>query len=362
MSVQVPSTVAASSKAFSNERKRPKLPAECRTDGSLTDSNLVVKCSHSAMTQLRSLRSELKIYFATVLPLDLRPGEAQPVRETRITRVFPNDFSVSMSETHGPADRVISVGGDLYLNECEADTWTRRPNAPREIADYLVILDAFELQFAEDEGSGLVWSEVIHDDSKSDYLLSLPLVDPNTILGQPVFKTHLVIDSGTFLKESSSLIVVRDGVEQVTSELKYFSYNEPIDIVAPDKFVDADSPEFSVCRAAIVPPKRSERAEIIGVSWDAEGNVAVTFSEPVTLTGDVGLYALEAPRDWTLPYLDGSGTDTLFFDSDAPGNPPVKSGQTIIKGLTFLTPNSTVVVEDGTPVNPYMKAWVYSTP
>ena len=78
------------------------------------------------------------------------------------------------------------------------------------------------------------------------------------------------------------------------------------------------------------------------------------------MVGDAGLYVLE-PRSggWTLPYVGGSGTDTLIFDADAPDNPPLIAGESAILGFTFEDIEHTITDESGQTASLVFEQWVY---
>ena len=75
---------------------------------------------------------------------------------------------------------------------------------------------------------------------------------------------------------------------------------------------------------------------MLGLVRNEEGDVEVTFSEPVHVQGEVELYVLDPETGgWGLPLLDGSGTDTLTFDADAEDRPTLIVGESQLAGFAF---------------------------
>ena len=77
-------------------------------------------------------------------------------------------------------------------------------------------------------------------------------------------------------------------------------------------------------------------ATVVGLVRNEEGDIEVTFSEPVYVQGNVELYVLDPETGgWGLPLLDGSGTDTLTFDADAEDRPALIVGESQLVGFAF---------------------------
>ena len=74
----------------------------------------------------------------------------------------------------------------------------------------------------------------------------------------------------------------------------------------------------------------------------------MTFSELVYVQGEVELYVPDPETGgWGLPFLGGSGTDTLTFDADAEDRPALIEGENQIDGIAFPTADSQIADSDG---------------
>ena len=107
---------------------------------------------------------------------------------------------------------------------------------------------------------------------------------------------------------------IRVAVEGVDDEMRdlitisYHGYNEPHEIEPPAEYVIL--PGESMESGAMGAPT------VVGLVRNGEGDVEVTFSEPVHVQGEVELYVLDPETGgWGLPLLDGSGTSATAIAS-----------------------------------------------
>ena len=127
----------------------------------------------------------------------------------------------------------------------------------------------------------------------------------------------------------------------------------------PENYIKGEAP--------LMPPSGSGGAvgqsggpEVVALSKNSDGDVEVTFSEPVTVIGEIGLYVEDTSTGgWSLPYFEGSGTQTLTFNAADPGNPPLVPGESRIIWFTFDSAESDLVGEDGQFTDLDFDQWVY---
>ena len=172
-------------------------------------------------------------------------------------------------------------------------------------------------------------------------------------LGLPGGSLTRVVSADDFLTRE-----IRIAVEGMDNEVRdlitivYSGYNEPHGIEAPEEYVTL--PDGSMESGAPGAPT------VVGLARNEEGDVEMTFSEPVLVQGTVELYVLDPQTGgWGLPFLDGSGTDTLTFDADSEGRPPLIAGESRIGGITFPAPDSHITDADGDwPIMDF-EPWTY---
>ena len=334
------------------------LPDVCLTDGSLTDSKLIATCSFTAMSLIKSVRAEVEFDLGALMPGGPPPGSEIPSINMQIDRVLPEDFRVTMAGPGGEAFEFIFVDGESYINDGTSGEWFKVPQTPDETAAMLLSLNMVEQQLSELDNQDIVWGKTEVGEDGSQYVISYRPPAEQAGLGAPPMELQLNVDARTFLQNSVSLRLVDEaGMGLRIAEFRYSDHNASITIEAPESYFEPDP--------ALMPPDSegsgpSEAPSVISLSKDAEGNVEVTFSEPVTLIGQVGLYVPDpSTGGWDLPYIGGSGTNTLTFDAAAPDNPPVIPGETLIDGFRFDSFESDIVDEDGQFAILDFQPWVY---
>ena len=136
--------------------------------------------------------------------------------------------------------------------------------------------------------------------------------------------------------------------------ISYHGYNEPHGIEPPAEYMTL--PDDSMESGALGAPT------VVGFARNEEGDIEVTFSEPVYVQGEVELYVLDPETGgWGLPLLGGSGTDTLTFDADAEDRPALIAGESQIAAFIFPTEDSQIADSDGVrPVTDF-DLWTYDT-
>ena len=336
-----------------------ELPDECLTNGSLTDSKLIATCSFNAMALLRSVKVEVDFDLGALLPGGPPPGSEVPSIKMQVERVLPDDFRVTMTGPEGEAFEFVFVDGESYINDGASGEWFKLTRDPDETAAMLMSLNMVEQQLSELDNQDIVWGETEVSEDGSQYVVSYRPPAEQAGLGAPPMKLQLNVDSQTFLQNSVSLRLVDEaGLGSRIAEFKYSDHNSPFTIEAPESFLEPDPSLMQSGSEGFGP---SEGPSVTSLSKNDDGNVEVTFSQPVNLVGEVGLYVLEPSiGGYSLPYIGGGGTDTLTFAADVPDNPSLIPGESIILGFTFDSPESDLFGENGRRADSTFDEWVYS--
>ncbi len=336
----------------------PELPDECLTDGSMTDSKLIATCSFTAMGLLKSVRAEVDFDLGGLMPGGPTPGSEVPSIKMQVDRVLPEDFRVAMTGPGGEAFEFIFVNGESYINDPASGEWFKIPQTPDETAAMLMSLNMVEQQSSELDNQDIVWGETEVSEDGSHYVVSYRPPPEQAGPGAPPMVLQLNVDAQTFLQNSVLLQLVGEaGMGLSIAEFRYSDHNAPFTIEAPESFLEPDPSLMQPGSESFGP---SEGPSVTALSKNDDGNVEVTFSEPVNLVGEVGLYVLEPSiGGYSLPYIEGSGTDTLTFAADVPGNPSLIPGESIILGFTFDSPESDLVGEDGRRADSTFDEWLY---
>ena len=335
-----------------------ELPDECLTNGSLTDSKLIATCSLNAMALLRSVKVEVDFDLGALIRGGTPPGSEVPSIKMQVERVLPDDFRVTMTGPAGEAFEFVFVDGESYINDGTFGEWFKIPQTPDETAAMLMSLNMVEQQLSELDNQDILWGETEISEDGSQYVVSYRPPAEQAGLGAPPMELQMNIDAQTFLQNSVSLRLVDEaGLGLRIAEFKYSDHNSPFTIEAPESFFE---PDPSLMQPGSEGFGLSEGPSVTSLSKNDDGNVEVTFSEPVNLVGEVGLYVLEPSiGGYSLPYIGGSGTDTLTFSADVPDHPSLIPGESIILGFTFDSPESDLVGENGRRADSTFDEWVY---
>ena len=353
-STPVPEAKVEDSTSATEDAMAAELPPECLTDGSLTDPKLIASCSFEAMGRLRSVKVDVNFNLGAILLGELPPDAELPEIQMQVARVFPDEFSITMTGPDGEIMQFIFADGESYVNDVMSGGWVKIPNTPEDTAAMLLSLNMVEQQMQELDNQ-----EVVLSDDGSQYIVSFQPPIEQAGMQAPPLLTQLVINTQNFLHDSVSVLIVdAEGMSNKIAEFQYSSHDEPFTIDAPESYVEADASMFPPGSGSF--GGNSEVPEVVALTKNGEGDVEVTFSEPVTLIGDVGLYVLEpSTGGWSLPYIDGSGTETLIFAAASADNPPLVPEESLIVGFTFDSPESDLLDEDGQVANPTFEEWTY---
>ena len=333
---------------------------ECATDGSLSDPKLVLLCSNDAMARIGSITVDVDFDLGALLPGGL-PSDAEiPSIRMQIARVLPDDFSITMTGPEGESVQLILVDGATYVHDSASYQWVKLPQAQQETQAMLLSLNMVEEQVRDLENQDIVWNELKFSEDGSKYIVSyLPPAD-QTAMQFPPLELEISIDTETFIQHSVLLAMVdQEGMKNRLAEFIYSGHDEPLTIEAPSEYIEGDA-SLMAPPAASPPNGFQERAYVVSLSKNGDGDVEVTFSEPVTVVGEVGLYVLDpATGGWNLPYSDGDGTDTLTFLAASPDNPPLVAGEDIILGFSFGSGDSDIVDSDQRGADLHFEEWKY---
>ena len=341
-----------------------ELPAECLTDGSLTDADLIISCADESTRQLRSVEVNVRLDLGALF-MGLAPPGAEPIPaiEMKIISVFPDDFSAVLNVPESGEVSVILIGGVAYLNEPMSDGWMKFTEIPAELSDMLRTADTFQEQFLGPDSGPVEWNDVALSDDGSKYMLSFnPQVGDSepSLLGPSDMASEIqvTLSADTFLYDSLALVVLdEEGAGPKIFDIQYSRHNGSITIEPPSEYTEVGS---MLPGGGMVGPGPADTSNVVGLARNEAGDVELRFSGPVTVNGDVTLYVIDpATGGWELPMLGGSGTDTLTFDASPEGRPSLIPGESVIPGLIFASAESEILDSDGNPVNPVFDEWVY---
>ena len=238
--------------------------------------------------------------------------------------------------------------------------WIKVSDIPDEMSQVLLTVATFEQQVIEATEGDVEWNEVQLLDDGAKYLVSFKptAADLGGMFGPASPEFRLTLDAMNFLHESVSLAAVdADGVEHKIIDVQYSRHNEPLTIEAPSEYIEISGMPIP---GGMTDPGIGGEPGVVGLAKNADGDVELRFSAPVTVNGDVALYVIDpATGGWELPILSGSGSDTLTFDAEPEGKPSLIPGESVIPGLIFMTAESEIIDSDGNPVNPVFEEWVY---
>ena len=200
----------------------------------------------------------------------------------------------------------VVTGEDTYIRGPESNMWFKGSSPD---AEYLGIVQMVGmLHLPNDVKASLNESIDLNDGTRGYVLVS---DQPDQGRGMEGFEFPggnliRVVGVDDFL--TREIRVAIEGVDDEVRDLitiSYHGYNEPLEIEPPTQYVSL--PEESMEPGAMGAPT------VAGFARNEEGDIEVTFSEPVYVQGEVELYVLDPETGgWGLPLLGGSGTDTLY--------------------------------------------------
>ena len=270
--------------------------------------------------------------------------------------VLPDRISYTIEL--GPAEERVSISGvqtgmDTYVQDPDSGQWFK--DAPTD-ADALGAIELAELFLAPVYPGASLEGTTRLEDGTVVYLLvdqeSPPGGDAVFLSGAGTSMSALVGVADFLTRQVRISAQTPDGESRDFISISYHGYNKAAAIEAPANFMEL--PDVTI------DPAVPDSPMVLSLTRNSNGDVEVMFNEPVFVEGSVELYVLEPTTGgWGLPLLAGSGTDTLSFDADAVGRPPLVLGESQIAGFSFPDFDSNLVDAEGMSVNLNFDLWTY---
>ena len=261
--------------------------------------------------------------------------------------------------TVGPAGQTIQattllIGNDTYFQDPESNQWFK--GNPPESEMFEITQMVAMLSCPGDAPTELQEVMDLDDGTKGYVLLSQQAAAEGMgemgMMGFGAGEVTRVVGTDDFL--TREVRVTASGLSGEAAEfiaINYHGHGETLAIEPPANFVEL--PPGAITTMPQGP------AVVLGLSKNAGGNVAVTFSKPVFATGEIILFVIEPTTgEWELPLLHGSGTDTLVFNAAPEGKPAFVAGETQIGFLGFGT-DARLEDADGVRANDLCDTWTY---
>ena len=338
-----------------------RLAAECLPGGALEDAATISSCAEQALQQVMGFSFEGEFNLLAVFAGFVPEGEALPAGPEGLIRlsgaiVRPDRLKVEIS--FGPEGEAIQVaavviGEDTYFRDPGTNFWFK--GTPPD-SDFLSTVQMVGmLQLPRDSG-GTLEESVELDDGTTGYVLSYDQSGQQggmEGMGLPGGNLVLVVGADDFLtREVRVTLEDAGGDAPDIITISYHGYDTPAEIEPPAQYLPL--PEGAM---EAEPPAE---AMVLGLARNADGDVEVTFSEPVHVEGQVELYVIDpATGGWGLPLLGGSGTTVFTFDADAEDRPSLVLGESEIAGFVFPTPDSQMTDADGERLDLTFDIWTY---
>ena len=337
------------------------LAAECLPGGALEDATTISSCAEQALQQVAGFSFEGEFNLLALFSGFVPEGEALPASPEGLIRlsgsiVRPDKMKFDIS--FGPDGEAIQIaavviGGDTYFQPPEANFWFK--GTPPD-SDFLSTVQMVGmLQLPRDSG-GVLEELVELDDGTTGYVLAYDQAGQQSGMegmGLPGGNLVIVVGADDFLTRE-----VRVTLEDAGSDapdlitISYHGYDTPAEIEPPAQYLPL--PEGAMEEG---PPAE---AMVVGLARNPDGDVEVTFSEPVYVEGQVELYVIDpATGGFGLPLLGGSGTTVFTFDADAEDRPSLVLGESEIAGFFYPTGDSQLTNTDGERLDLTFDVWTY---
>ena len=330
------------------------LADDCVAGGGLTEADAIIACNLQAMQRFTSFSFDGEFDLFAAFPIEGAPAMAPAVQLSGAV-VLPDKSSFTLRlgpEGEAVETTGILIGGDFYGQDPETQQWYK--GVPGDEQSLSPLQMAGMLYLPQDIPTSL--EEVIElDDGGKAYVLVSEQADSGgeaAMLGLSDGGLTRVVGADDFLtKEVRVAIEGPDGQSRDLFSIRYHGFGDELSIEPPESFVELPPGAMS--------SGVQEPATVVGLTRNADGNVEVRFSKPVTAEGEIVLYVLEpSTGGWELPLLSGSGTDTLVFDAAAEGSPTLVAGEHEIAFIGFGG-NAKIVGADGARANDLFDTWKY---
>ena len=332
------------------------LPADCLPGGVLDDAATVSLCNAQAMLQIQSFSFDGEIDLLAIFGASGAGGPGEGAIRLSGAMVLPDRlrFEVSLDADGEMVEmKGAVIGQDMYMRDPESDQWFK--GSPAE-ADFLSVVQMVGLLQLPNDADAVLEESIQLDDGTQAYVLISEQTGQAGGMegfGFPAGSLTRVVGADDFLTREVSVAVQGLGDEMGNFlTLRYRGYNEPHEIEPPAEYITL--PDDAMGSGDMGAPT------VVGFARNDEGDIEVTFSEPVYVKGKVELYVLDpATGGWGLPLLEGSGTDTLTFDADVEDRPALIVGESQIAGFAFPEADSEIADSDGSwPITDFAP-WTY---
>ena len=337
------------------------LAAECLPGGALEDAATISSCAEQALQNVAGFSFKGEFNLLAIFSGFVPEGAATPSGPEGLIRlsgaiVRPDKLKVEIS--FGPEGEAIQVaavviGEDTYFRDPGTNFWFK--GTPPD-SDFLSTVQMVGmLQLPRDSG-GVLEESVELDDGTTGYVLSYDQSGQQggmEGMGLPGGNLVLVLGADDFLTREVRVTLEDAGADAPDIiTISYHGYDTPAEIEPPAQYLPL--PEGAMEAG---PPVE---AMVVDLARNADGDVEVTFSEPVHVEGQVELYVIDpATGGFGLPLLGGSGTAVLTFDADAEDRPSLVLGESEIAGFVFPTPDSHITDADGNRLDLTFDTWTY---
>ena len=325
----------------------------CLPGGMLDDAATVSSCNAQAMLQVQSFSFDGEINLLAIFGVE---GTGEGLIRVSGTIVLPDRFSFTVSlNDEGQMVEMsgLVIGQDGYFQDPESNLWFK--GTPPDAEFLGLVQQVGLLHLPTDIGATLTESIDLDDGTRGYVLLSEQTGQETGMeeLGFPGGTLIRVVGADDFLTREVRVTVV--GFDEEMRDIitiRYLGYNETHEIEPPAEYMEV--PE------QLMESGTPGAATVVGLTKNEEGDIVVTFSEPVFVQGDVELYVLDPDTGgWGLPLLEGSGTDTFTFDADAEDRPALIAGESQLAGFSFPAEDSQLLDDEGTSVNLNFDLWTY---
>ena len=335
----------------------PNLSDACLAGGAVDEAATVVDCTIQALLQVESFSFDGEIDLLALFPIDGAGGTEDG--RLKLSGAIATPDRLKFSILMGPADESIEINGvmvgqDAYVQDPLSGQWL---HGVPEDADFLASIQIVGMFQFPNEPNVTLGELVELEDGSKGYALVSEQAGPGGAAGPlplPGAKMTWIVGAEDFLTRGVT-IATTGGNGEVGNiiAITYGGYNEPVEIEPPANAIAI--PE------GMMDSGPTEAPMVVGLVKNGQGDVEVTFSQPVAVQGTVELYVLEPKTGgWGLPLLGGSGTNTLTFDADAEGKPTLVAGESQIAGFSFPNLEDRLAHADGgIGVNLNFDLWTY---
>ena len=331
------------------------LADDCVAGGGLTEADAIIACNLQAMQRFTSFSFDGEFDLFAAFPIEGAPAMA-PLMQLSGAVVHPDKTSFTLKlgpEGETVETKGILIGRDFYGQDPESQLWFK--GTPPEGDQSLAPLQLTGMLYLPQDIPTSLEEVIELDDGGKAYVLVSEQADSGgeaAMLGLSDGGLTRVVGADDFLtKEVRVAIEGPDGQSRDLFSIRYHGFGDELSIEPPESFVELPPDAMS---SGVQGP-----ATVVGLTRNADGNVEVRFSKPVTAEGEIVLYVLEpSTGGWELPLLSGSGTDTLVFDAAAEGSPTLVAGEHEIAFIGFGG-NAKIVGADGVRANDLFDTWKY---